>query len=217
METPLYKLQGKELDTVYSPSEDSFLLIDALESDLEMLKSIRPLTCLEIGSGSGVVITALGMAFRKLGHRACYLAVDINSDACRVTKKTALLNSIDVELLQMDLLSCIRSDFTFDIVVFNPPYVVTENGELSGENILYKAWAGGTNGRKVMERVFGKISEVLSRTGMFYLLVIKENDPDYILNAFEKLNMRGDVVAERKIRGEHLYVLRFQQIPKNCT
>lgn len=211
METPLYKLEGEESETVYSPCEDSFLLMDALESDLETLTSIRPVMCLEIGSGSGVIITALAMAFRKVGCPASCLAVDLNFEACRVTKRTALLNSVEVEPVQMDLLSCVRSGFTFDVVLFNPPYVVTEDEELSNDDILSKAWAGGSNGRKVMERVFDKIPKVLSSTGIFYLLVVKENDPEYILSVFKRFNLRGEIAAERKIRGEHLYVLRFRK------
>lgn len=210
MDTPIVKLTGNDLESVYEPSEDSFLMIDALENDLEVLKSMRPVMCLEIGSGSGVVITALAMALRD--HcRSYHLAVDINYHACRVTERTATRNSVDVDTVQMDLLSCMRDDCAFDVIVFNPPYVVTSDDEISDGDVLRKSWAGGTNGRKVMERVFHAIPSILSDLGAFYMLVIKENDPEYILNAFRRLNMNGEIVSERRIRGEHLYVLRFRK------
>lgn len=211
MNTPIVRLSDKDLESVYEPSEDSFLLIDALEADLEALKATKPVMCLEIGSGSGIVITALAMALKK--HCQSYhLAIDINIDACKISKKTAAENLVEVDVVQMDLLNCIRSDSVFDIVIFNPPYVVTSDDEISNEQILFKAWAGGTNGRKVMERVFPKIPDILSNTGIFYLLVIKENDPENILRTFMDLNMVGKIVAERKIRGEHLYILSFTKI-----
>ena len=211
MDTPIVKLSDKDSETVYEPSEDSFLLIDALEADLEALKAMKPTMCLEIGSGSGIVITAVAVALSK--HCQSYhLAVDINFDACKATKNTAMLNSVEVDAVRMDLSSCIRGNHGFDLVVFNPPYVVTSDKEISDERHLFKAWAGGTNGRKVMERLFPKIPDILSDTGTFYLLAIKENDPEHILRIFKGLSMTGEIVAERKIRGEHLYILRFKKI-----
>lgn len=211
METPIVKLSDKDLESIYEPSEDSFLLIDALENDLEVLKLIRPVMCLEIGSGSGVVITALAMALRNNHCHSYHLAIDINFHACEVSKRTAMQNSVDVDTVQMDLLSCIRDNCVFDVIVFNPPYVVTSDDEISNGDVLYKAWAGGANGRKVMERVFPTIPNILSDLGVFYMLVIKENDPEYILQAFQRFNMIGKIVLERKIRGEHLYILRFRK------
>lgn len=216
METPVVKLSDEELKTVYEPSEDSYLLIDALETDLEILRRMRPVICLEIGSGSGVVITALAMALRKHCD-AHFIAIDINPDACRATKKTSLFNSVDVDVVQMNLLDCIRTRCTFDVVLFNPPYVVTDYEEVLDDRLLFKTWAGGKNGRQVMERVFTKIPEILSDAGFFYLVVIKENDPEYVISAFESLNMSGKVVYERKVWGEHLYVLRFCKTKANDT
>lgn len=208
METPVVNLSEEELKTVYEPSEDSYLLIDALEADLEILHGMKPVICLEIGCGSGIVITSLAMALKKHDN-AHFIAIDINPDACRATRRTSLTNAVNVDVLQMNLLDYIRNKHTFDIIIFNPPYVVTEYEEVLDDRLVFKTWAGGKNGRQVMEQVFTKIPEILSERGFFYLVIIKENDPEYILSAFQKLNMSGKIVRERKIRGEHLFVLRF--------
>jgi len=214
METPVVKLSDEELKTVYEPSEDSYLLIDALEADLKFLQRMKPVICLEIGSGSGVVITALAMALKRYCS-SHFIAIDINPDACRTTRKTSLHNSVDIDVIQMNLLDCLQVRRIFDIIFFNPPYVVTEYEEVLDDRLLFKTWAGGKNGRQVMEQIFAKIPEMLSDTGLFYLVVIKENDPEYILSAFQKLNMSGKIVCERKIRGEHLYILRFRKTKIN--
>ncbi|XP_012057189.1 PREDICTED: hemK methyltransferase family member 2-like [Atta cephalotes] len=210
METPIVKLSDEELNTVYEPSEDSYLLMDALEADLESLHAMKPRICLEIGSGSGIVITALAMALKR--HNVQFIAIDINPDACRATRRTSLINSVDINVLQMNLLDCIRIKYTFDIILFNPPYVVTEYNEVIDDRLVFKTWAGGKNGRQVMEQVFAIIPKILSDAGLFYLVVIKENDPEYIFSTFKKLNMSGEIVHERKIRGEHLYILRFCKV-----
>ncbi|XP_012223439.1 methyltransferase N6AMT1 [Linepithema humile] len=214
METPIVNLSDNELKTVYEPSEDSYILIDALEADSKILEMVKPVICLEIGSGSGIVITALAMALKR-HHNAHFMAIDINPDACGATKRTSLINSVDVDVLQMNLLDCIQIRNTFDIILFNPPYVVTEYEEVLDDRLIFKTWAGGKNGRQVMEQIFTTIPEILSDAGIFYLVIIKENDPEYILSAFQKLNMSGRIVCERKVRGEHLYVLRFRKIKEN--
>ena len=208
METPVVKLSEEESETVYDPAEDSFLLIDALEADLHSIETIMPGICLEIGSGSGVVITALAMSLRSR-FPSYFMACDINPHACKVTKKTSTTNSTNVDVIQMDLVTNLLPANLFDMVVFNPPYVVTDPLEVFDDRLISKTWAGGRDGRQVMERVFAHIPRLLSEKGIFYLLVIKENDPQCIIKHFENLSMVGSIIAERKIRGEHLYVIKF--------
>ncbi len=78
---------------VYEPAEDTFLLLDALEDDIQNLTSSKPGVVVEIGPGSGIVITAISNVLKK---NAYYLAVDINPDACLLTKNTAELNGVKV-------------------------------------------------------------------------------------------------------------------------
>ncbi|XP_012288276.1 hemK methyltransferase family member 2 [Orussus abietinus] len=219
MDTPVIKLSLSEEETVYVPSEDSFLLIDALEADLELFRTVKSRLCLEIGSGSGVVITALAAALKKYCS-SYFLATDINPHACMVTKKTSINNAVDIDVIQMDLVFSIRNKGVFDIIVFNPPYVVTESVEVYDKRLISKTWAGGIKGREVMEKIFAHIPILLSDVGIFYLVVIEENEPDYIMRIFRNFGMKGEIVADRKIRGEHLKVLRFvklkQREPKNC-
>ncbi|PVV03902.1 hypothetical protein BB560_001605 [Smittium megazygosporum] len=55
--TPDYNLKSSEYDSVYDPSEDSFILLDALEADVDLIKSSNPSIIAEIGVGSGIVLT----------------------------------------------------------------------------------------------------------------------------------------------------------------
>lgn len=110
-------------ENVYEPSEDSFLLIDALESDLDRIVDREPLICLEIGSGSGVVLSALGCL-----KNSFYIATDVNFLACDLTRRTGFANGSLIEAICADL-SPLR-DGIVDLVIFNPPYVPTSSEEV---------------------------------------------------------------------------------------
>lgn len=46
----LSHFKSKDYDDIYEPAEDTFALLDALEQDVDMLKSVKRRICLEIGS-----------------------------------------------------------------------------------------------------------------------------------------------------------------------
>lgn len=192
---------------VYEPSEDSFLFIDALECELTFIQSLNPIFIAEIGCGSGINITALSTV---LGNSCYYIATDINREACLATEITARVNNnCSVNILNDCFLNGFKRNI-FDVILFNPPYVVTDTDEIDGEGIV-RAWAGGVNGREVMDRLFPLIPDLLSENGVFYLVVIRENDPDGICSVFKGMGFETGVVMERRVRGEHLFVLKFQK------
>lgn len=219
METPyLTHISSEDFKYVYEPAEDSFLLLDALEADLAALSAAKPTICTEIGSGSGVIITAVAKA---LPETACF-AIDINPRACDVTKRTAIKNAAALNVVNMNLLNGFRLN-TVDVLIFNPPYVVTPDEEIDpndsmndnpfNEKIIH-SWAGGTDGRIIMDRVFNAMDSILSSGGVAYILVIEENKPKQIIEDMKTKGFLGTIVAERRIRGEHLYVIKFK---RNCS
>lgn len=148
METPnISHITAEDYDHVYEPSEDSFLLIDALEEEINFIKSLNPTICVEIGTGSGIVITALGMV---LGNNSTYIATDINPKACTVAQNTAISNNVQLNIVNTNLVSGLTICNNIDILIFNPPYVVTLSEEIGVKyESLKRAWAGGKKGREV--------------------------------------------------------------------
>lgn len=197
METALIPSRnGKLQDEFYDPAEDSFLLLDALESDLEELKRLRPAFCLEIGCGSGIIISSLAKA---LGSSCFYLATDINIRACNVSKETSLLNSVNLEIVSTSFVSAMlpRLENKIDVLLFNPPYVATMSNEVGKEDIS-AAWAGGLKGREVMNQLFPQISQLLTPSGLFYLVALEQNDPDDIAECLEEHGLTTAVVSSRR-------------------
>ncbi|CAB1328066.1 unnamed protein product, partial [Coregonus sp. 'balchen'] len=174
--TPLYSHAGRGPFTdVYEPAEDTFLLIDALEQDADRLKKISPSVCLEVGSGSGVVSAFLASV---IGPTALYLCTDVNPEAAQCTLETSRCNGVSLQPIITDLVDSLlpRLCGKVDVLLFNPPYVVTPSEEVGSQGIE-AAWAGGRWGREVMDRFFPLLPKLLSNQGLFYLVTVAENNP----------------------------------------
>ncbi|XP_071804403.1 methyltransferase N6AMT1-like [Asterias amurensis] len=216
MSTPDYShLSSKDFHDVYEPAEDTFLLLDALEKDVEHLHSSRPCICVEIGPGSGIVITFLAQLLKSM---AFFLGVDTNPKAATSTRRTADQNGVHVEAVTSDLLSALqpRLEGSIDVLIFNPPYVVTPSEEV-GSSSIASSWAGGKDGREVLDRLLPQVSKLLSPKGSFYLLVIKENKPDDIRRLLAKQNLTSQVLLERRAGPENLSVMKFYRDPTLCS
>jgi release factor glutamine methyltransferase len=106
--------------TVYEPAEDTFLMLDALQLDLEHIVIDR-LTCqnkavadpclkrglllvVELGCGAGLLTAAVGKALHSCESVGVHcLAVDVNPAACHATAQTCQLNGVQVCLFNVFL------------------------------------------------------------------------------------------------------------------
>ncbi|NXK54322.1 HEMK2 methyltransferase, partial [Chauna torquata] len=209
--TPRYDHVGPHgpFRDVYEPAEDTFLLLDALERDAAQLREAGIDICVEIGSGSGVVSTFLASI---VGSSALYLCTDINPMAAYCTLETALVNNVHLQPVITDLVKGLspRLNGKVDLLLFNPPYVVTPSEEVESHGIE-ASWAGGKKGREVMDRVFPLVADLLSTGGLFYLVTIKENNPDEILETMKKHGLEGTPVLSRQAGQEMLTILKFRK------
>ncbi|KAH8378025.1 hypothetical protein KR093_008504 [Drosophila rubida] len=210
METPhTQHLSAADYEHVYEPAEDSFLLLDALEADLPFLDALQPRLCVELGSGSGIVITALA---KRLTQSTLCLATDINPHACAATKRTASHNGARLDSVRCNLADALRPR-SVDLLLFNPPYVVTSDEELQGKEMLagsplVYSWAGGQHGRRVTDVLLQQLDGILSPIGVLYLLLLRENKPDEVIQQLIKLNFKAVKCMERRIPGEYLYIIK---------
>nr|XP_009931672.1 PREDICTED: hemK methyltransferase family member 2 [Opisthocomus hoazin] len=197
------QVETRELQAGYK-EEDSF------PEDSQAAEPVRVEICLEIGAGSGVVSAFL--ASSVIGPGALYVCTDINPMAAYCTLETALLNNVHLEPVITDLVKGLspRLNGKVDLLLFNPPYVVTPSEEVASHGIE-ASWAGGKKGREVMDRVFPLVPDLLSPRGLFYLVTIKENNPDEILETMKKHGLEGTRVLSRQAGQEMLTVLKFSK------
>lgn len=118
---------------VYPPSEDSELLIDALDVR-------RGERVLEIGCGSGVVSIHCALAGAEV------VCGDVNPRAVALTRMNAATNGAVLEAVETDVYSNVEG--RFDLVLFNLPYLPVEEGEG-----LARAWSGGPDGLGPLPRL----------------------------------------------------------------
>ncbi|OCB91164.1 hypothetical protein A7U60_g1572 [Sanghuangporus baumii] len=178
----LSHLTHEDYERVYEPAankEDTFILLDALEADVEELLEAKPRICLEIGSGSGCVST---FAAKILGPSEClYLCTDINKHAARCTHLTGRQNNVTLDPVLSSLSDAFNQRFRkcggVDLLIFNPPYVPTADEEAlnaQGDADIAGAWAGGKLGMEITNQVLN--NDILSHSGRFYLVAVKQND-----------------------------------------
>lgn len=206
MDTPILShITQSDYLTVYEPAEDSYLMLDALEKEIDVIHELQPVVCLEVGSGSGINITAFSKVFQS-----CFcLCTDINRRACEISLATSKLNDTVVECINADLMKNIRPN-SVDILIFNPPYVVTESLEIKSSKIS-RAWAGGIKGREVIDNFLQFVPDILSEKGICYMLVIDENKPEEITNIMSEMQFETTIVVKRKAWNEKLKVLKFSR------
>ncbi|XP_033727256.1 methyltransferase N6AMT1-like isoform X1 [Pecten maximus] len=201
-------LRQGDFEHVYEPAEDTFLFLDALVKEHDYIKETKPACCLEIGCGSGVCITFLA---KMLGPTAAmYWCTDINPLAAQAAEKTAQQNGVTVQPVLTDLVGCLRPRLKnqVDVLLFNPPYVVTPSDEV-GSSGIEASWAGGCHGREVMDRLFPQIPDILSPQGIFYLVIIKENKAEEIEDIMKGYGYKMWTVLSRRSGPEFLSILKF--------
>lgn len=200
---------------IYEPAEDSYLLLDTLSSSSEatFLHNRFPATApsplvLEVGPGSGVVLAfATANANHIIGRiDAVSIGVDVNPFACTATAQTVQGAIKDahpgktanfLDSICGDLTACLRPS-SIDVLIFNPPYVPTE--ELPAQwndqsdyqslsrtarfdrdsHLLSLSYAGGADGMETTDRLLEQIPEVLSHRGVAYILLCKQNRPEEV-------------------------------------
>ena len=170
-------------DGVYEPSEDSFLLAKNIPTKLSGTR------VLEIGSGSGVI----SLIAAKNG--ADVTAVDIEDTAVENTKHNADKHKVKIKVMKSNLFENVID--SYDLIIFNPPYVPCNKEGLCGET----AWVGGKDGREYIDKFLKDFKNHLKSKGKSLMIISSKNkiddelkkqgwkERDFSLYFFEKLSV----------------------------
>jgi len=175
---------------VYPPSEDTFLLLEALEKE-----GIKDKECLEIGVGSGVITEFLAKSNNVEG-------VDINLKAIEITRNKCK----NCRIFYSDLFSNIKKKY--DVIVFNPPYVPEER---KFDDIFDRSWHGGKNGREVIDKFLDEFDSFLDLDGKMYLLHSSLCDLKKTLRILKEKSFKIEALKSKKLFFEELIVIKSER------
>lgn len=200
-------------DNIYEPAEDSYLLLDTLSanSETEFLSSRFPPSTpsplvLEVGVGSGVVLAFVAANAQTIFNRSdiAVFGTDVNTLAAKAATQTVEVALAEVVpssrpapssfgVAVADLTSAVREK-ELDVLIFNPPYVPTEElplpldeAAMSSKEIFERdskllelSYAGGADGMETTDRLLDQLPTALSDRGVAYVLLCAQNKPEAV-------------------------------------
>ncbi len=185
----------KIIPDVYEPCEDSFLLAQAALSIIYNSQKI-----LEVGCGSGIISAVI-----KNNTQARVTGIDINPHAAKCTRDNG------VDAIRGDLVSCIKGKF--DIIIFNPPYLPTNDDERTSDWINI-ALDGGNDGRDIINRFLEEARDHLVENGRILVLVSSFTGIEEVKSKMISLGYYVEEISKERYNFEELLVIAGTMVKK---
>ena len=204
---PLQQLTGEQQfmglpfhvsEDVLTPRQDTEILVE------EALKRARPgAKILDLCTGSGCILISL----LKLGPDLEGTGSDLSEKALEIAAENAEMNKVEVSFVQSDLF--FRIPGTFDMIVSNPPYIVSSViGSLMEEVRDHEplmALDGGTDGLDFYRRIVPESVDHLNPGG-WLIVEIGYDQGDLVRSMFID-HQYEDVDVIRDLGGNDRVVL----------
>jgi release factor glutamine methyltransferase len=173
-------------DDVYEPAEDTFLFA-------ENLPVCEGETVLDVGTGCGL----LGILAARRASKV--VAIDLNPYAIRCAKENSILNCVSskIDFVQTSFFTALNSKVTFDLILFNAPYLPSDEDEV--KTWIGRSWAGGADGRKVVDCFISEVSHYLKPSGRVLLMQSTLTGVKETIQKFSSQGLNARVKAERKL------------------
>jgi methylase of polypeptide subunit release factors len=149
------------LDTQTAPMRPDFVLgVSSASTTLAQLTVRYPVSrALDLGTGCGVQTLHLSRHCRQV------VATDLNPRALQLARLTLMLNSVDADLRIGNLYEPLRGEH-FDLIVSNPPYVMSPPS--TGARLAYRE--GNTAADALVQRVVIEGADRLADGGFLQVL-----------------------------------------------
>jgi release factor glutamine methyltransferase len=102
-----------------------------------------------------------------------------------------------MSFLQADLLTAFDVTASFDLILFNAPYLPADKNET--ETWIGRAWAGGVNGRQVIDRFISQVQPHLKPRGRVLLMQSTLANVEETIRKFRVHHLEAKIKAELKL------------------
>ena len=188
-------------EEVYEPAEDTFLIADVLNQTVAEGETV-----LDVGTGCGILAVIASKKAKKV------VATDVNPHAVECAKQNAevsrVLSKMQVRL--GDLFEPISETEKFSMIVFNAPYLPSTQSE--HRSWRGRAWAGGSTGRRIIDRFMRDAPSHLTTKGRILLVQSTLSDVKETLRKFRETGLDAKVVAEKKAAFETIVVIQASHL-----
>jgi release factor glutamine methyltransferase len=188
-------------EQVYEPAEDTFLIAEHLTVEEDDV-------VLDMGTGCGILAVLAAEKAIKV------VAVDINPYVIECATKNAEIHGVKekIEFRRGDLFHPIKPDEKFNLILFNAPYLPSEPGEEA--SWIGKAWAGGHNGRSVIDQLVANARNYLVDGGRIQLVQSSLSDVNRTLEMFNSMEFEAVVSAKIKVPYESIVLIEAKRKSK---
>ncbi len=174
-------------ENVLIPRPETEILVEyVVKSDVSDSK------ILEIGTGSG----AIAVSIAKYKRNSFILATDISIDALKLARENAVVNDVDKQIVFVytDLFDAISTDYKFNWIVSNPPYIPTDEIDRLSKEIKYEpkmALDGGKDGLEIIKEIINNAHNFLASNGRL-AIEIGYGQSESVLNIAKEVNRYSD-------------------------
>jgi len=185
-------------ENVLIPQPDTEILV---EKTIEIIKTCTEPKVLDLCTGSG----AIAISIKQYITSANVFASDISKEALKIAKINDKDNKIN--FIHSDLFEDIED--TFDIIVSNPPYIVTEEIKTLSKQVQsepHLALDGGQDGLYFYRKIIEQAHSHLNENG-YLCLEIGEDQKEKVVNLIKQNGEYKDIKTYKDLGGNDRVII----------